>query len=309
MTAAFELGPADEGRHPPGTEELWGESWYHDFAAEDGSYGGYARLGLYPNLGVVWYWVHLVRRGKPLVLIRNHAVPCPSGDALDLAADGLTASWQCAEPLTRWRITTEGTAIELANPADAFHDERGPDVPVRVDLEWLGVAPCFPYTMTTRYEQSALVTGEMVIGDERIAVDCPGQRDHSWGVRDWWLFPWIWTSGRLEDGTYWHAVRSMIPDVEVFQTGYLVGTDGVLRPVETVRAEPEVDGEKLPVRAALAIGDLELEMTAELHAPVLLVSPEGKESRFPRTLCHFATPDGREGRGWTEFNWPDGSPA
>ena len=81
------------------------------------------------------------------------------------------------------------------------------------------------------------------------------------------------------------------------------------QPVETVRAEPEVDGEKLPVRAALAIGDLELEMTAELHAPVLLVSPEGKESRFPRTLCRFTTPDGREGRGWTEFNWPDGFPA
>ena len=58
------LSDADEGRHLPGTEELWGESWYHDWAASDGSYGGYLRLGLYPNRNVVWYWVALVYDGK-----------------------------------------------------------------------------------------------------------------------------------------------------------------------------------------------------------------------------------------------------
>jgi hypothetical protein len=158
--------------------------------------------------------------------------------------------------------------------------------------------------MTTRYEQSARVTGEVVIGDERIDVACPGQRDHSWGVRDWWLFAWIWTSGHLDDGTWWHAVRSMPDGVEGFQTGYLVDPGGTLREIAAVRAEPELDAEQLPVRAQLDIGGLELAMTAELHAPVLLESREQKRSRFPRTLCHFETPDGRAGRGWTEFNWP-----
>ena len=71
------LTDADEGRHLPGTEELWGESWYHDWAASDGSYGGYLRLGLYPNRNVVWYWVALVREGQPLVLLVDHEVPAP----------------------------------------------------------------------------------------------------------------------------------------------------------------------------------------------------------------------------------------
>jgi hypothetical protein len=31
--------PVDEGRHEPGAEPLWNESWYFDFAAEDGSIG------------------------------------------------------------------------------------------------------------------------------------------------------------------------------------------------------------------------------------------------------------------------------
>ena len=40
MAGVFDLSAADEGRHPAGTEELWGESWYLDWAAADASYGG-----------------------------------------------------------------------------------------------------------------------------------------------------------------------------------------------------------------------------------------------------------------------------
>jgi hypothetical protein len=308
---AFTLSPADEGRHPIGEEPLWGESWYHDFAAADGSYGGYTRLGLYPNLGVVWYWVHLVRDGKPLALIRNHRVPCPAPDTpLVLHADGLDASWSCTAPLRTWHITTEGRGVLLDDPATAFHGEQGETVDIAIDLEWRGAAPVFPYTMTTRYEQAAWVTGEMRIGDETIAVECPGERDHSWSVRDWWLFPWIWTSGHLDDGTWFHAVRSLVPNVETnFQIGFRVDPGEEMQPVDRVTVEQELDDEQLPVRADLDIGGLKLEMTAELHAPVLLVADDGRESRFSRALCRFETPDGRVGRGWTEFNWPPGFPA
>src|SRR5436190_16352999 len=102
----YELTDSDEGRHEPGDEELWGESWYHDFAAEDGSYGGYLRLGLYPNLGVVWYWVYLVRRGEPLVLIRDHQVPCPTSlrGPVDVASPTVRGTWGPVQPLRAYRI-------------------------------------------------------------------------------------------------------------------------------------------------------------------------------------------------------------
>lgn len=310
------LTAADEGRHLPGTDQLWGESWYHDFAASDGSFGGYLRLGLYPNQEVAWYWVHLVRAGKPLVVVRDHAVPSPPMPR-DAAADPIVrvesprvrGTWQPIEPLWKYRITTEGTGVELADPAEAFRDERGPQVPVRLDLTWQGVAPAFAYKETTRFEQSAWVTGEVVIGDDRIEVaQCPGQRDHSWGVRDWWIFAWQWCSGRLDDGTWWHSARSIVPKVDIFQTGYLVRPDMKLEPVEKVVADDELDAEQLPVRGALTVGDLEMTWTAELQAPVLLVSPEEKRSRFPRALCRFETADGRQGRGWLELNLPEGVP-
>src|SRR6185436_18269186 len=107
---------------------------------------------------------------------------------LRVSSDVVRGTWEPVDPLRSFRITTEGTGVALADPADAFHGEQGSAIDVRLDLTWEGVAPCFPYAATTRFEQSAWVSGEVVIGDERIEVRCPGQRDHSWGVRDWWLF-------------------------------------------------------------------------------------------------------------------------
>ncbi|MEX0666493.1 MAG: hypothetical protein WD598_17195 [Acidimicrobiia bacterium] len=304
----MELHAQDEGRHAAGPEDLWGESWYHDFAAEDGSYGGYLRLGLYPNLGVAWYWVHLVRRGQPLVLIRDHEVPCPDPTraALEIASDRVRGTWKPVQPLRAYRITTEGTGVALATPADAFHGEQGPEVPISLDLKWEGAAPCFAYSATTRFEQSAWVTGTVTIGDKHIDVHCPGQRDHSWGVRDWWLFPWIWCSGRLDDGTWWHCVRSVNPGSDAFQTGYIVdaGTSE-WREVTTIEVDYALDADMLPTSVELTVADLGLRITPELHAPVLLESKEGKRSRFPRAMSAVTTPDGRSGHCWLEFNFPE----
>jgi hypothetical protein len=39
---------------------------------------------------------------------------------------------------------------------------------------------------------------------------------------------------------------------------------------------------------------------------VLLVSTEGKRSRFPRAMSAVITADGRTGHCWLEFNFPEG---
>ena len=43
---------ADEGRHEPGPEALWNESWYFDAVSDDAALGVYVRLGRLPNQGV-----------------------------------------------------------------------------------------------------------------------------------------------------------------------------------------------------------------------------------------------------------------
>ena len=168
---------------------------------------------------------------RPLVLVVDHDLACPDGDAaLDQSAGGTEVAISWPEPMRRFRVTSAATGVVLPDPAQAFHGIDGEHVPVALDLTWESRAEVFPYAMTTRYEISSWVTGTVTIGDETITVDCAGQRDHSWGVRDWWLFPWNWTSGHFADGSFVHAARSIIPDLEVFATGYTVAPDGTLTP-------------------------------------------------------------------------------
>ncbi len=133
-----ELADTDEGRHPSGSEELWGESWYLDWAAPDACVGGYVRLGLYPNLGLSWWWIALVGADRPLVLVVDHELPCPEGDAALAPAAGTTSvELSVPEPLRSGSgSSASAVGVELADPAQAFHGLDGPTVPVRLDLEW-----------------------------------------------------------------------------------------------------------------------------------------------------------------------------
>jgi hypothetical protein len=306
----IDVTAADEGRHPSGPEELWGESWYLDWAAADASYGGYVRLGLYPNLGLSWWWIALVGEDQPLVLVVDHDLPCPEGDAaLSQSAGATSVTLSVPSPLERFRVVSEGVGVELADPSQAFHGLEGPSVPVSVDLVWSSRSKPFPYAMTTRYEISSWITGTITVGDTTVTVDCAGQRDHSWGVRDWWQFPWNWTSGHFEDDSFVHAARSIIPGLDLFATGYTVTPDGLLTPAEVIDNEVDIDSEKLPVAARQKIGPVGFTTEPVGHAPILLVAPDGRESRFPRAMCRYTTDAGLTGTGWTEYNWPPGFPA
>lgn len=293
----------DEQRHDPGGEELWNESWYFDFAAADGSLGGYVRLGLYPALGVSWYWAYLVGNDHRLLAVRHHEAPIPGGRTLEIRDEGLWAALHCETPHDHWTAGLEAFALALDHPAEALESERGDLVPLGFDLEWEASAPAYPYPGVTRYEQSCRVHGEVLIGDETLEIDCWGQRDHSWGVRDWWRFPWTWTAGRLEDGTAFHASRPEIEGVR-YEPGYVVSPAGELKEASGFTATTQLGAHDLPASVAMELDGINLDVIPLHHAPVRLDAPDGRVGRLPRALCRFTASDGRTGFGWTEWNQP-----
>jgi hypothetical protein len=306
--------PADERHHQPGAEALWNESWYFDFAAPDGSIGGYVRIGLYPNLGTVWYWACLVGPGRPLVMVVDHEVAPPPGGSLEVRSSGLWADHNCETPLEHWSLGLEAFALALDAPSDAYGSMRGDRVPFGFDLEWETQGEVFRYPSgLDRYEVPCHVHGEVLIGQERLEIDGVGQRDHSWGVRDWWAEGWCWSAFRSEDGTAWHAV---VPDVSPFTIGYVqepagpaphdVGSGRVdVRSVFDCHVRAELGAAGIPRIAQLAIGGARFAVEPIAWAPVLLRAPDGRRSRFPRGLARFrADRPGRSGVGWIEFNQP-----
>ncbi len=302
------VDPADERRHDPDDSELWNESYYLDWFADDGSMGGYVRVGFVPNIGQVWYWACFVEADGPLITVIDHEVPAPADPrSLALRHDGLWADHTVAEPLERMSCDLEAFAVSLDDPAEVYRGGWGDRIPFGFELDWHTdrAAYQWPPLTTPRYEIPCRVEGHVLVGDRRIEVDGWGQRDHSWGAaRDWWGNQWCWTAGRLEDGTRWHTAGA-------FHDGLDLGVAYVLEPGSTqfieandvaVRSEHDADG--LATQVQLTFGPLDLEITPIAWSPVLLTHPDGREARFPRAMGSVRAADGRTGLCWFEFNQP-----
>ena len=292
--------PSDEGRHAATSHQLWNESWYFDFHDAEGSFGGYVRLGLYPNLGVSWFWACVVGRDRPLVFVCDHEAPLPRGDELELRASGLWTDVSCLEALERFSVQIEAFGVGVDDPAEMYGRMRGDRVPLGFDLEWETDGGVFGYPEgITRYEVPCVVHGEILVGHEKIDFDGFGQRDHSWGVRDWWSFPWCWFSARLASGERVHCVD--------LGGGASVGyrlRSGSFTPVHECSSSAEVGREGLVDTAKLFVGGLECDLTPVGWAPVLLRAPDGRESRLARGLVQVETREHGHGAGWVEWNQP-----
>ena len=294
------VDPADERSHEPGDLRLWSESWYFDFFQADGSLGGWVRIGLYPNLGAAWYHAYVVGSGRQTLAVQDLNVPLPKPGSLELRTHGLWADHTCETPLEHFTIANETFALAVDDPVDLYAREpRGEQVPLGLDLEWETDGAAHHYLHTTRYEVPCRVHGEVLIGDERIALDGWGQRDHSWGERDWWVVKWVWCSGRLDDGTRFHGSDIRIPNVDV-GFGYVQPGDQT----NSVHADEQLGPEGFPTAATITIADLDILMEPLAVAPALLTLDDDKVDRFPRALCRVETPDGRSGFCWTEWNQP-----
>jgi len=299
---ALRPDPADEGRHVGGHEELWNESWYFDCISEDGQTGVYARLGLYPNLGVSWVTAFVVGPDRPTAAVIAFAAPLPAGDELTVAGDGLHAEHVCEEALERFRVRLEADGESHPDPAALLRGEAGEPVGMSFDLTWKTHGEPYAYRVATRYEIPCLVSGVVRVGDESIEMSGVGQRDHSWGARDWWAAEWMWSAGHLDDGTRFHGVEFRLPGTPPLGGGYLQPPDGGVVELDSVSASEEVGADGLITAAEISLGDVRLKVDPAAFGPLRLEAPDGRVSQFPRAMCRVQADDGRTGVAWVEWN-------
>ena len=157
----------------------------------------------------------------------------------------------------------------------------------------------YAWRQTTRYEIPCRVTGRVRVGGEEIAFSGPGQRDHSWGSRDWWAFDWMWSALHLDDGTRAHAVA--IPQLPGFGVGYLQKGDRIAE-ITSVEATETITDDGLIDVARIVSDGLEIDVEPLAFGALRLEAPDGRLSLFPRAVCSVRTGDGRTGTGWVEWN-------
>jgi hypothetical protein len=305
--AALQPGADDDaGRHDPGPEPLWNESWYFDAVNDGADIGVYVRLGRLPNQGTCVYTAAIVGPGRPSIMLVDYAAPLPAvdDDSQTIDTDGLHASQTCLDPLTRWHVTLEGTAQAHGDESAPLRDEIGEPVDIALDLVWETDGIPYLWRQSTRYEIPCHVSGTVRIGDETIQLSGVGQRDHSWGSRDWWANDWMWSAFHLADGTRTHAVT--IPQIPGFAVGY--GQQGETisewetgTATETIADNGLITAAKVETSAS-PLGDLTLTVEPLAFGALRLHAPDGRVTNFPRAMARVTTEDGCTGFGWIEWN-------
>jgi hypothetical protein len=305
-TVAEPLRPSrdDESAHIATGEPLWSESWYADFVDAASGFGGWVRIGLIPNQQTAWLHALLCGPDLPTVAVVDFEVPLPADPwALQTGAIGFTHSVD--DPLHTYRIGLHGRGQSFPDPAALLRGEQGAAVEVAIDLVWSTDGTPYKYRLTTRYEIPCTVSGTVTVDGRRYTLDAvPGQRDHSWGVRDWWGMDWVWSALHLDDGTHVHAVDIRIPGVPPVGIGYVQDRGGTVTELQTVAPRQTFDADGLPATATLAVDPGGITATVDVrgHAPLRLVARDGRISQFPRVWATVSTADGRRGVGWLEWN-------
>ncbi len=297
------LPASDEGRHEPGPEPLWSESWYFDAISDDGSLAIYHRTARLPNGGRAATGSCVVRAGQPPIMLIDDAAPLPPADddAQRVATPAATVAQDCVGPLERFELSIAGTGAAHADPAGPLRGEPGEPVEIAIEGVWETAGAPFMWRHSTRYEIPCRVEAEVTVAGETFALTGPGQRDHSWGARDWWASDWMWCALHLDDGTHAHAVA--VPQHPNFAVGYVQRGDE-LEEVTAIRQDADFTADGLASSATIELdpSGFAVELEPIGFGAHLLRSDDGRVSHFPRAACRVRAADGRSGLGWIEWN-------
>ncbi len=293
----------DADRHEPGEDPNWSESWYFDAVSDDAELGVYLRLGRVPNQGVALYTAYICGPDRPTVMLVDAGAELPpiEDERQAISGESYSAEQHCDEPLQRFRASVSGTGAAHTDPGAILRAEPGEPLEIAIDLTWETDGVPYAWRQTTRYEIPCRVRGTVKVGDETIELDCVGQRDHSWGARDWWASDWMWSGLHMADGRRLHAVG--VPGMPDFGVGYLQQGDE-LEEITAVEALEQYGPDSITTSARINARPVGLELDVEPLAfgPILLTAPDGRVSHFVRAMCRVTDADGATGLGWIEWN-------
>lgn len=187
--------------HSPGTDEQWNESFYFNWYDKKLNICSFSRIGLTPNTGQKnMFLFFMLPHRKKLGMRKIDSLKKPlSEETLVLDVSNLRFIRKKSEK--EWYISYDGVLLDPYTDNDST-------VPVQFDLDFFGLHPIFNYrdcplsalqeklsknVASEHFEQYGKITGILKVADKTYEINALGERDHSWGVRNWTAPKrWVW---------------------------------------------------------------------------------------------------------------------
>jgi hypothetical protein len=287
------LKKTDDYLHVPEDKQDWRESYYFNFVDAETKTSGFTTLGILPNQKKGEFVLALFHEDKQMVYYKEQTLQ--NAQSSSLLSDG-TLTYKLVEPMRGWEIN-------LAN--EKFN----------VRIRWEARFPPFDFgkgsgtSWNGHFEQSGVVEGEATLTDGRkIKIRGLGQRDKSWGARDWHIENWFALHAQFEK--YAIGLRKDTVNGASYLSG---GLSSASKQASVSQIELQINYNKQdtknPVGASTIIhyadGKVET-LISKLISPKSFVNfsrsfPNGTTELFEGMAMHESAETGEEGTGLIEF--------
>lgn len=233
MNTKSKLSRADECAHSTNEQADWRESYYFNWVDLDTGISGFSTIGLLPNIKKREFVFALFYNNEREVHFNE-----PEGSFTEDLSVSLTdgvLKYELVRPLKEWRIVYNSKNLratitwEARFPAYDFGHGSG--------TSWAG-----------HFEQSGSPYGSIEFSNGRsIKFRGFGERDKSWGSRDWHIESWYALHAQFDSISI--GLRRDIVKGEVHSTGS-IGTNTGHIPIKTVDLDTETHTESgMPIGA------------------------------------------------------------
>ncbi len=268
--------------HGFGNELDWSESFYFSLYDRENDILSFMRIGIKPNRRMKELFCFFIMPDNSLVGKKGH-----EGYAIfpSFTAGGLT--FTILKPEKLWRLGFNGELMRISGASKTPSS-------VAFDLAFETLNPVFDYrgcvsgekeaisrTVASEHlEQFGKVTGILSMDGKEYRINGLGERDHSWGVRDWNAPKmWAWLNCQFNERCALNVTKLVMGSVEIDAGYYYDGSANrpiVRAKIDTTFAE---DGSPDSLRMELTDKDgrrysLDTEVLKKAVLP--FQSPDGK---------------------------------
>jgi hypothetical protein len=234
---------ADDLLHPPSEEQKWRESYYWNWVDLENKISGFSTIGIVPNENRREFVFLLFWDGNREFYYKEPKLESYT-DNVNSMLQEKNLSYKLIKPLQSWQISYKGRKFEI----DLIFDTRfylydfGKDS----SASW-----------HRHFEASGIFSGEITFKDgSSRKINGFGQRDKSWGFRDWFQFEkWYATHFQFKD---WNCgMRKDYKDNKIYLSGSIADKKGTY-PLAAFEIETIYDDDQFqsPLKATYYMTDV-----------------------------------------------------